>query len=80
MRVIELLTHISMASYLWDIGKQHSPRCDVAGYGGSILFAKIFIIKYSMNIKSHLMPPSKNGSVCLDELHRKNEMKIQFHH
>ena len=22
------LTHLSLASFLWDIGKQHSPRCD----------------------------------------------------
>ena len=22
------LTHISLASFLWDIGKQNSPRCD----------------------------------------------------
>ena len=24
------LTHLSLASFLWDIGKQHSPRCDAA--------------------------------------------------
>ena len=24
------LTHISLASFLWDVGKQHSPRCDAA--------------------------------------------------
>ena len=35
-----LLTHISLASFLWDIGKQHSPRCDPAECGvpsGAIL-------------------------------------------
>ena len=26
----EGLTHISMASFLWDIGKQNSPRCENA--------------------------------------------------
>ena len=26
--VILILTHLSLASLLWDIGKQHSPRCD----------------------------------------------------
>ena len=36
------LTHLSLASHLWDIGKQHSPRCDAAECGvpsGAILFA-----------------------------------------
>ena len=35
------LTHISLASFLWDIGKQNSPRCDGAEHGvlsGAILF------------------------------------------
>ena len=37
------LTHMSFASFLWDISKQHSPRCDTAEPGvpsGAILFAK----------------------------------------
>ena len=37
-----LLTHLSLVSFLWDIGKQHSPRCDAAERGvpsGAILFA-----------------------------------------
>ena len=37
------LTHISLASFLCDIGKQYSPRCDAAERGvpsGAILFAK----------------------------------------
>ena len=36
------LTHISLASLLWDIGKQNSPRCDAAERGVpsvAILFA-----------------------------------------
>ena len=36
------LTHISLASFLWDIGKQKSPRCDAAKRGvrsEAILFA-----------------------------------------
>ena len=45
-----LLTHLSLASFLWDIGKQHSPRCDAAECGvpsGVILFAqKNFIQKW----------------------------------
>ena len=28
-----VLTHISLASFLWDIGKQNSPRCDAAKRG-----------------------------------------------
>ena len=37
-----MLTHLSLASLLWDIGKQNSPRCDAAECGvpsGAILFA-----------------------------------------
>ena len=36
------LTHMSLASFLWDIGKQYSPRCDAAEHSvpsGDILFA-----------------------------------------
>ena len=36
------LTHLSLGSLLWDIGKQNSPRCDAAERGvpsGAILFA-----------------------------------------
>ena len=44
-----VLTHLSLASLLWDIGKQHSPGCDAAERGvpsGAILFAwKNFIEK-----------------------------------
>ena len=44
------LTHISLASFLWDIGKQYSPRCDAAERGvpsGAILFAwRNFIEKW----------------------------------
>ena len=37
-----VLTHLSLASLLWDIGKQNSPRWDVTERGvpsGAILFA-----------------------------------------
>ena len=27
------LTHISLVSFLWDIGKQYSPKCDTAERG-----------------------------------------------
>ena len=44
------LTHSSLASLLWDIDKQNSPRCDAADSGvpsGAILFAwRNFIEKY----------------------------------
>ena len=44
-----ILTHLSLASLLWDIGKQTRLRCDAAERGvpsGAILFAlKIFIEK-----------------------------------
>ena len=37
------LTHLSLASLLWDIGKEESPRCDAVERGipsGAILFAQ----------------------------------------
>ena len=37
-----ILTHLNLASLLWGIGKQNSPRCDAAERGvpsGAILFA-----------------------------------------
>ena len=40
--IIHSLTHISLASFLWDKGKQNSSRCDAAKRGvpsGAILFA-----------------------------------------
>ena len=40
--VMPLLTHLSLAALLWDIGEQNSPRCDAAKRGvpsGAILFA-----------------------------------------
>ena len=42
------LTHISLASFLWDIGKQNSLRCDAAKRGvpsGAILFAILIFIE-----------------------------------
>ena len=54
------LTHLRLASLLWDIGRQHSPRCDAAERGvpsGAILFAyRIFIKKWNKILKSHLRP------------------------
>ena len=38
---VQFLTHLSLASLLWDIGKQNSPRCDAEECGvpsGAILF------------------------------------------
>ena len=42
------LTHLSLASFLWDIGKQNSPRCDAAERGVpsvSTLFARRNVIE-----------------------------------
>ena len=54
------LTNLSLASLLWDIGKQHSPRCDAAERGipsVAILFAKRnFIEKLNKN-KDHSYHP-----------------------
>ena len=30
LALLQYLTHLSLASLLWDIGKQNSPRCDAA--------------------------------------------------
>ena len=46
--IFDKLTHISLASFLWDIGKQNSPRCDAAKHGvpsGAILFAYMKFIQ-----------------------------------
>ena len=55
-----LLTHLSLASLLWDIGKQHSPRCDAAERGvpsRAILFAwRNFIEKWNKKSNSLLIP------------------------
>ena len=52
-KTILTLTHFSLASFLWDIGKQYSPRCDAAERGvpsGAILFAQSnFIEKLNKN-------------------------------
>ena len=42
-KYFDTFTHFSLASFLWDIGKQYSPRCDAALCGvpsGAILFAQ----------------------------------------
>ena len=43
-----LLTHISLSSFLWDIGKQNSPRLEAAFCGvpsGAIQFADMIFIE-----------------------------------
>ena len=52
--ISKYLTH-SLASFLWDIGKQYSPRCDAAERGvpsGAILLD--LLEKWNENTKSHL--------------------------
>ena len=67
IRVIYFLTHISLASFLWDIGKQYNPRCDAAERGvasEAILFAwRKYIEKWSKNSKSLLMTLKMKGLV-----------------
>ena len=46
--LIRFITHISLASFLWEIGKQNRHRCDAAKCGvpsGAILFAYKYFIK-----------------------------------
>ena len=43
-----ILTHISLAPFLWNIGKQNRPRCDAAKRGvrsGAIQFAILIFIE-----------------------------------
>ena len=50
------LTHISLAAFLWDIGKQNSPRCDAAECGvpsGAILFALRKFIENEIKMKNY---------------------------
>ena len=50
------LTHISLASFLWDIGKQNSARCDAAKCGvpsWDILFAGINFIEKLNKMKKY---------------------------
>ena len=44
----QMLTHVCLASFLWDIGKQNIFKCDVAKCGvpsGTILFAFMYFIE-----------------------------------
>ena len=57
-----ILTHLSLASLLWDIGKQNSPRWDAAERGvpsGAILFAYRNFIEKLNKIKRSLLTPLK---------------------
>ena len=41
--IVHVICYLSLASLLWDIGKQNSPRCNAAERGvpsGAILFAQ----------------------------------------
>ena len=71
-----ILTHISLASYFWDIGKQYRPRWDAAELGvssGSTLFAYRNFYKkwnkseintpYSPKIWKWTRPNDDNGKV-----------------
>ena len=54
---LSLLTHLSLASFLWDIGKQCRPRSDTAERGvlsGSSLFAyRMFYQNFNKNENYH---------------------------
>ena len=62
VRKMHWLTYLTLASILWDIGKQYIPRCDAAECGvpsGAILFAyRNLIEKWNKILKSHLRPLS----------------------
>ena len=46
-----LLSHISLASFLWDIGKENSPRCDGVT-SGAFLFAYTNFVKNEIKMKN----------------------------
>ena len=61
---LALLTHISLASFSWDIGKQNIPRCDAAKHGvpsGVTLFA--FGISLKNEVKKKNTPDSPKMKV-----------------
>ena len=66
------LTRISLAYFLWDKGKQHSPRCDAAECGvssGAILFAQRNFIKIEIKkIKIKITPNTPKNESGLTEL------------
>ena len=59
-KFLDILTHISQASFLWDIGKQGRPRSDAAELGvwsGFSLFAQRSSIRIlNKNEKYHPTP------------------------
>ena len=60
--VIVALNHISLASFLWDIDKQNSPRCDAAKRGvqsGAILLADMNFIEILNQNEKSLPEPLK---------------------
>ena len=72
----QVLTHISLASRLWDIGKLYSPRCDAAERGvpsGAILIAqRNFIEKRDKKIKITPNTP-------INEKQEKLEIAVGYH-
>ena len=60
-----VLTHLSLASLLWDIGKQNSPRCDATEPGvpsGAILFQQRNFIKKEIKIQiTPNIPKNESG-------------------
>ena len=63
---IDVSTHIrvSLASFLWDIGKQNSPKCDATKRiipSGAILFAEKIFIEKSKNTLD--VPKNESGLI-----------------
>ena len=81
--VIIFLTHISLASFLWDIGKQNRPRCDATKHGvpsENILFAdKIFIEKKKKKTTPEA-PTKENGLIQMIRMGKSIGHKwVKFH-
>ena len=65
-----MLTHISLASFLWDIGKQDSPRCDAAKRG----VPSVALLFAYMNFIEKLDKKEKNTP----DVHKKESGLIQM--
>ena len=66
-----ILAHLSLASFLWDIGKQYSPRCDAAERcvpSGAILFGKRIFIKSLYENSKLLLKVDNDGRILSSDM------------
>ena len=69
------ITTFETCHFLWDIGKQNSPRCDAADCGvpsGAILFAYRNFIENEIKIKKNTPDVPKNDSGPIQMIRTEN--------